>query len=215
MKQKIVPNIFALTKEEFRKKLELLNFSKEIHLDFMDGKFTKNPSLSINEMRDIRKFPDKKYNIHLMAQNPISYLSKIKKLAIEKVYLQFEVYSSDFKILYDINILKENNLKIGLVLNPTTPPEAIKPFFEKIDSVMLMSVEPGEEGQKFIEEVLPKIRRLKQLGFRGEIAIDGGINANNASKIIEHGANTLYIGSYISGGDDAEEKYNNLMQTIK
>ena len=215
MKHKIIPNIFALTKEEFAKKLELLRFSKEIHLDFMDGKFTKSPSLPINEMKEIKKYQEKKFNIHLMAYNPISYLPKIKKLPIEKVYMQFEVYSSDFKILYDIKILKENNIKSGLVLNPTTPPEAIKSFFDKIDSIMLMSVEPGEEGQQFIEEILPKIRRLRHLGFKGEIAIDGGIKADNAKKIIDHGADTLYIGSYISGNDKAKENYDLLCKIIQ
>ena len=215
MRHKIVPNIFALTKEEFTEKLEMLKFSKELHLDYMDGQFTKNQSLPIEEMRPVTKYHGKNYNIHLMAYNPSRYFSKIKRLAIQRVYLHFEVYQSEQQIIRDILKLKVQDIKIGLVLNPSTPPEAIVNFFKEIDSVMLMSVWPGEEGQEFIEETLSKIRRLRQLGFKGEIAVDGGIKPENAKEIVTHGANTLYVGSYISSHNNAKDQYETLKTILK
>lgn len=214
MRNEIIPTLFALDKKEFNRKLESLKFSKKIHIDFMDGRFTEKKSVSLDDMGKILEYYDTKFSIHLMAYEPLKYLKKIKELGIEKVLIQAEVYGKDE--LFDVvEEFKENDLKVFVVLNPKTDIDEIYDLIGDIDGVMIMSVWPGKEGQEFIQSSLDKITELRDLHFDFNIQVDGGVNDTNAKEIVNAGANILSIGSYISGSENPEENYKKLTSLIK
>lgn len=214
MNPQIIPTDFALDKKTFENKLDQLSFSDKIHIDFMDGKFTNKKSISLGEMSKIKEM-NNFFEIHLMAYNPEKYLEKIKKLNIKKVLIQEEVFETLDDIKKTINIFKTDDLELFIVLNPETKFVRIKPILKLIDGIMLMSVNPGAEGQEFIENIFDKIKEIRE--FVGEefiIQVDGGINDKNAKKIIETGANILSIGSYISSNKNSKEVYFKLLNSL-
>ncbi len=227
MKSKIIPTNFALNSEIFIKKLKILNFSKEIHIDFMDGIFTKNKSISIKEISNIiskNDFKNKYYEIHLMAFNPISYLDELIKTNITKVLFHIEAFYKENNLnyedlIYSINKFKKNNFKTFIVINPNSNIDSLNPILNYIDGIMFMSVEPGAEGQRFIKETLIKIKNIKNILKEKEInlpiQIDGGININNFQEIIESGIDIISIGSYISSNENPKKVYLELNSIIK
>jgi ribulose-phosphate 3-epimerase len=172
----IIPTLFALDKMTFERKLKLLSFSRKIHIDFMDGKFVSSKSVEIENMKSILDLNDVEFQIHLMVYNPEEYVEKIKSLGITKVLIQEEVFKTSQDIKRAIDVFKKNDFELFIVLNPSTKIDRIKSFLEIIDGIMVMSVWPGLEGQKFIEDTYDKIKEIRD--FVGEgfpIQVDGGV----------------------------------------
>lgn len=211
---KIIPTLFALNKEEFDSKLDKISFVPDIHIDFMDGNFTDKKSVLLNEMEKIKDYSNN-FQIHLMAREPEEYVSKIKKLGIKRVFIHYEVFETDTELFYAIELIKEKELEIGLVINPGTEVEEIFPYIDDIDCVLIMCVWPGREGQSFISNSYSRIKKLRDEFSNLEICVDGGINADNVKQIVESGANTLFVGSYVSSNGDSKKNYENLMNLIK
>jgi len=210
----IIPTNFALDKKTFEEKLEKLKFAKTIHIDFMDRTFTPKKSIPINQMNKINQM-NNTFEIHLMTKTPEKYLEEITKTNITKVLIHIENYINNIeKLKKTINEFKKNNLKIFIVFNPETNINIIKKIPEEIDGVMLMSVIPGAEGQKFIEKTYNRIKKIKEINKNIPIQIDGGINDKNIKKIIESGANILSIGSFISSSKNSELIYENILKKI-
>ena len=178
-----------------------------LHLDVMDGHFVPNLTFGlpiIKQIKDISKIP---LDVHLMVSNPQNYLEILADWGIEYVSIHQEVVHHLHR---QISVLKSNKVKAGIALNPTTPVETILPILPELDFVLLMSVNPGFGGQKFLPLVYKKITELRNVAASInpdlEIEVDGGVNNDNASKLVETGADILVSGSYIFGSTDYKKQ---------
>jgi ribulose-phosphate 3-epimerase len=177
-----------------------------IHVDVMDGHFVPNITIGplvVEAIRPLTKLP---LDVHLMIENPDQYIESFANAGADYITVHVEACRHLHRTIQHI---KSFGIKAGVVLNPATPVESIQHVIGEIDMVLLMSVNPGFGGQKFIPEVLPKIRNVKQMaeekGLNIEIEIDGGVNAETAKLCIEAGANVLVAGSAIyNEGDRAK-----------
>ncbi|MCH6267132.1 MULTISPECIES: ribulose-phosphate 3-epimerase [Neobacillus] len=169
-----------------------------IHVDVMDGHFVPNITIGpliVEAIRPVTKLP---LDVHLMIENPDQYIEAFAKAGADYITVHVEACRHLHRTIQNI---KSYGVKAGVVLNPATPVESIQHIIGDIDMVLLMSVNPGFGGQKFIPEVLPKIKKVKQMavekGVEIEIEIDGGVNPETAKLCIEAGANVLVAGSAI------------------
>lgn len=186
-------------------KEELIKVEKSgidyVHIDVMDGLFVNNKSFSIDEVKDI--VDDFSYDVHLMVQNVKKYIDDFSVINPKYITFHIEVFGTD----YYINYLKEKNIKVGLAINPKTNIEVLYPFLSKIDLVLIMSVEPGKGGQKFIETTYDKINKLYEyreknnLNFK--ISVDGGVNDSNFKNLNK--CDIAVVGSYITNGNYKEQ----------
>ncbi|NYE05241.1 ribulose-phosphate 3-epimerase [Bacillus niacini] len=174
-----------------------------IHVDVMDGHFVPNITIGpliVEAIRPVTKLP---LDVHLMIDNPDQYIEAFAKAGADYITVHVEACRHLHRTIHHI---KSFGIKAGVVLNPATPVNTIEHILKDIDMVLLMSVNPGFGGQKFIPEVLPKIRKVKEMadsiGKEIEIEIDGGVNSETAKLCIEAGANVLVAGSAIYDQED-------------
>jgi ribulose-phosphate 3-epimerase len=169
-----------------------------IHIDVMDGHFVPNITIGPLVVKAARKATKLPLDVHLMIENPDRFIPDFAKAGADIITIHAEASKN---LDEDIELIKMNNVKAGVVVNPATPVESIFHVLDKVSMVLLMSVNPGFEGQKFMPEVLPKIRvlrsRVASLGSRVDIEVDGGINLETAKEVIKAGANVLVAGSAI------------------
>ncbi|MGP7817154.1 ribulose-phosphate 3-epimerase [Niallia sp. 01092] len=180
-----------------------------IHVDVMDGHFVPNITIGplvVEAIRPITKLP---LDVHLMIENPDHYIPAFAKAGADIITVHVEACRHLHRT---IQLIKEQGIKAGVVLNPSTPVDTIQHIIEDIDMVLLMTVNPGFGGQKFISNVVPKISAVRQLADHFnpelEIEVDGGINAETAKICVEAGANVLVAGSFIYGNSNREEAIN-------
>ena len=175
-----------------------------IHIDYMDGIFVDNKEFTIEEIKTLSKISTKKLDIHIMAENPEPIIQELKGLNIEYITIHYEINKPLDKI---INLIHNQGYKCGISIKPKTDPKNIIEYLEKIDLVLIMSVEPGKGGQKFIPDVLNKIKELKQNNLI--IEIDGGINNTNIEEL-KNIVDIVVVGSYITNSSDYNKQINNL-----
>ena len=198
----------SLNREESIKKL---NYTKTnyIHIDVMDGLFVSDKQFTINEIKTLSNISMKKLDIHLMVENPINYVKELSNMKIEYITFHIEV---DNNINNIISTIKEKDYKVGLAIKPNTDINLLKPYLDKIDLILVMSVEPGKGGQPFLETTPPRINKIKEL-IQGKdilIEVDGGITEKTIEKVPN--ANIAVSGSYIVKSDNYNEKINILLQ---
>lgn len=191
--------------------------TKYIHIDTMDGIFVPDKQLNtIEEINNISEISEKLLDIHLMVENPIEYIEKLNDSNIEYITFHIEI-NQDIK--KTISKIKEKGYKVGISLNPTTTIETITEYLNKIDLVLIMSVEPGKGGQEFIPEALNKIKELskiiKENNYQAKIEVDGGIKDYNIKKIKESGADIAVVGSYITKSNNPQQKIDILIEQTK
>ncbi len=211
MIQKVIPTIFAPSVEIYKKKLDLLSFSKSLHLDVCDGCFvnTKTFSLKYCSQKD---FKNNLVQVHLMVKSPLDYLEDCIRLNIDMVLIHREIFF-DFDEFLKVKFEFENSgIKVALVLNPETKIEDSLPYIAQVSDVMIMSVIPGAERQSFIEEVLDKVRQLKLVKPGIVIQIDGGVNLETGKRSLKAGVNTLSVGSFISSSKTPKKHFTQLMK---
>ncbi|MDR6997949.1 ribulose-phosphate 3-epimerase [Neobacillus niacini] len=174
-----------------------------IHVDVMDGHFVPNITIGpliVEAIRPVTRLP---LDVHLMIENPDQYIETFVKAGADIITVHVEACRHLHRTIHHIQSL---GVKAGVVLNPATPVETIQHIIADVDMVLLMSVNPGFGGQKFIPEVLPKIKKVKELaeqkGLELEIEIDGGVNPETAKLCIEAGANVLVAGSAVYNEND-------------
>ncbi|MFC1887912.1 ribulose-phosphate 3-epimerase [Candidatus Cloacimonadota bacterium] len=188
---------------------DFLNLEKEItkiqeagadilHLDVMDGHFVPNLTFGIPIIEQIKKCAKIPVDVHLMVTNPELYLEKLGELMIDYVSIHQETV---FHLHRQVRVLKDHNVKAGIALNPATPVSSIYPLIEDLDFVLIMSVNPGFGGQRFLPLVYDKIRKLREFAAdknsQLEIEVDGGVNNLNATELKSAGTDILVAGSYI------------------
>ncbi|OOG72370.1 ribulose-phosphate 3-epimerase [Algoriphagus sp. A40] len=201
----IAPSILAADFANLQKEVEMLNGSKAdyIHVDIMDGVFVPNISFGIPVTEAIHKHAKKPLDVHLMIVNPDAYLESFRRAGAEIISVHYEACAHLHRTLQAIHKL---GAKAGVAINPHTSVNLLEEIISEVDLVCLMSVNPGFGGQKFIENTFSKVERLKELilrkGSQAMIEIDGGVNLENAPKLIAAGADVLVAGSFVFHSPD-------------
>ena len=180
-----------------------------IHVDIMDGKFVKNKTMPFSEMKNIYKYTSKRLEVHLMVENPSKYIPLYAELNTECIMFHVEVEED---ILKDLELIKSFSIKCGLAISPDTKISDLIPYLPYLDRILVMSVYPGEGGQKFIEKTEERIKEIKELinSYNLDILIDvdGGICDSILDKVKD--ADILTAGNYIISSDNFQEKINSL-----
>ncbi len=170
-----------------------------LHIDVMDGLFVPNISFGAPIQKAIRKQSKMVFDTHLMIVDPIRYIEDFVKAGSDIITIHLESCDNVAEVLDKIH---SHGLKAGLSIKPKTPVEDVIPFIDKIDMLLIMSVEPGFGGQSFIPQSLEKIRKARELFPNLDIEVDGGINADNIGEIVKNGANIIVAGSSVFGFED-------------
>ncbi|WP_259416118.1 ribulose-phosphate 3-epimerase [Bacillus toyonensis] len=174
-----------------------------IHVDVMDGHFVPNITIGPLIVEAIRPITSLPLDVHLMIENPDNYIPTFAKAGADIITVHVEACPHLHRT---IQLIKSHGIKAGVVLNPHTPVSVIEHVLEDIDMVLLMTVNPGFGGQKFIHSVLPKIKQVaemvKERNLEVEIEVDGGVNAETARLCVEAGANVLVAGSAVYNQKD-------------
>ena len=181
-----------------------------IHIDVMDGHFVPNISFGTPIIRDIRPHTKKVFDVHLMIEPATPYLESFANSGADIITVHAE---ADKHLDRNLEYIRSLGKKAGVSLNPSTPPSAIEQVIDKLDLILVMTVNPGFSGQKFISSQLEKIVTIKELigGRCIELSVDGGVNTNNASSIVEAGADVLVAGSAVFG----EKNYGSAISALR
>ena len=174
-----------------------------LHLDVMDGMFVPNISFGPDVIRSVRKQSKMVFDVHLMIENPIRYIDAFVKAGADLITFHYESCEDRMAVL---NQIKSAGKKAAISLKPATPAEVVKPFLPYLDMVLVMTVEPGFGGQKFMTDMMPKVREIREMirlgGYDIDVQVDGGINAETTKIAAAAGANVLVAGSSIFGAPD-------------
>lgn len=173
------------------------------HLDIMDGVFVPNISFGIPILESIKPLAKKPFDVHLMIEKPERYIETFKNAGADLYNVHYEASTHLHRTVQTIHA---NDMKAGVTLNPHTPISVLEDIVSELDLVLLMSVNPGFGGQKFIENTYSKLEQLKELVLRKNsralIQVDGGVDNTNAQQLIEKGADVLVAGSYVFKSPD-------------
>ena len=176
--------------------------SEYIHIDVMDGIFVPSISYGMPVIKSIRKATKKVFDVHLMITEPERYINEFVESGADIITFHIEATKDPGKV---IDMIHEKGLKAGVSVKPKTPLSEIEPYLEKMDMLLIMSVEPGFGGQAYIEGSTEKIRAAREMvtahGLDTDIQVDGGINLQNLPEVLEAGANIIVAGSSVFKGD--------------
>ncbi|MCK4569603.1 MAG: ribulose-phosphate 3-epimerase [Bacteroidales bacterium] len=209
----IAPSILSADFANLQRDIEMINRSEAdwFHIDVMDGVFVPNISFGFPVIKQIKKYAKKPLDVHLMIVEPDRYFERFKDVGADIISVHYEACQHLHR---SIQAIKALDLKAGVVLNPHASVYVLEDILADVDLVMLMSVNPGFGGQKFIENTLVKIERLKELiaktGSQAIIEVDGGVNLSNAVDLIRSGADVLVAGNTVFGSDDPLETISKL-----
>lgn len=211
MKHLISPSLLSADFANLQRDIEMVNNSEAdwFHLDIMDGVFVPNISYGTPVIKAVKKHATKPLDVHLMIVDPDRYVEDFKKAGADILTVHYEACKHLHRTVQNIKL---NGMKAGVSLNPHTPVHLLKDIIADLDLVLIMSVNPGFGGQKFIPNALNKIIELKQLIVDSKsnalIEVDGGVDSSNAKELIDAGCDVLVAGSFIFGAE-------NQMKTIK
>lgn len=207
---KIAPSILAADMNNLERDIkEVASLGADyIHIDVMDGKFVPNETNGLTMLKSAKNATDIVLDVHLMVENPLEYMKPFIK---DADIITFHVEAVDkFQTEEIIKNLKDKGKKVGIALKPKTPITEIIPFLEKIDMVLIMTVEPGFGGQELILETIQKIKELRKLKPDLDIEVDGGINLDTVAFVKEAGANVLVAGTAIFKSKDKRKAIDEL-----
>lgn len=187
-----------------------------LHIDIMDGHFVPNTAFSIKEVKQLRKSSKMFFDVHLMVDYPDKIWQKFKRMGANLITFHAESKSNSRKLIEE---MKKAGLKVGISIKPETNLSKIIPLIDLVDLVLIMTVEPGLEGQKFMPEMLKKIEEARkyidQKNLKCFLEVDGGINAETAKEAVEKGADVIAAGSFIFKSKDAAESINLLRKAAE
>ena len=182
-----------------------------IHVDVMDGHFVPNITIGPLVVEAIKPITNLPLDVHLMIENPDQYIEEFVKKGADIISVHAE---ATHHLHRTVHLIKSLGAKASVALNPATPLHVIDYLLEDLDMVLLMTVNPGFGGQKFITQVLPKIKllrqRIEEKGLSIDIEVDGGVNDKTIKQVIEAGANVMVAGSYVFGKEDREQAIQSL-----
>ena len=201
----IAPSILSCDFGNLERDFELINQSEAdwFHVDVMDGVFVPNISFGFPVISAIKKHATKPLDVHLMIANPDQYIEEFKKAGADWLTVHYEACTHLHRT---IQVIKAHGMKAGVALNPHTPVEVLEDILPELDLVLIMSVNPGFGGQKFISHALKRVTRLKELINKTEssalIEVDGGVNLETGKQLLEAGADALVAGSFVFNSPD-------------
>ena len=172
-----------------------------VHIDVMDGNFVPNISLGLPVIKSIRNKTDLVFDVHLMIEKPERYIEEFAKAGADIITVHAEATTHLHRVIQQI---KATGKKAAVSLNPATPVDILKYIINDLDMVLVMSVNPGFGGQKFIESAVQKIKDIRALSKAVDIQVDGGITDETIGRCIDAGANIFVAGSYVFSGDYKE-----------
>ena len=203
---KLAPSILAADFKNLGQQVADVSLAgaQYIHLDVMDGAFVPSISFGMPVISSLRSCTDRVFDVHMMVEDPGRYISDIKAAGADLICVHAEACTH---LDRTVNQIKEAGLKVGVALNPATPLSVLDCILPELDMVLIMSVNPGFGGQKFIPYTLNKIRDLRNLckdrGLDTDIQVDGGVTCDNVRELIDAGANVFVAGSAVFKGDAA------------
>lgn len=212
------PSILACNFAHLQEDLDQLKDTdlKWLHLDIMDGIFVPNISFGFDIIKDIREANDLIFDTHLMIEEPIRYVDKLKEVGCDLVTVHYEACKDLDKT---IKAIKDRGMKVGLTSKPKTDIEDLIPYLKDIDLVLVMSVEPGFGGQSFMEDSLDKVRRLREYIDENKldvlIEIDGGIKTTNLKKVMDAGVDIVVSGSDVFGKESIKDQVDKYYKIFK
>lgn len=216
---KIAPSILSANFAELGKEIELITKAGAdyIHIDVMDGHFVPNITIGPCIVKSIRNYTHLPFDVHLMIEPPEPYIEQFAEAGADIITVHAEAVTHLDRVISQI---KDSGAKAGVSLVPSTPPDVLDYVLDQLDLILVMSVNPGFGGQKFIGRSVEKIRELRYMidetGYDIELEVDGGVNPETAKYCIEAGANVLVAGSAVFNGGDSQYANNikSLKQTI-
>ncbi|QTC42368.1 ribulose-phosphate 3-epimerase [Bacillus sp. V3] len=214
---KIAPSILSANFAELGKEIkDVENGGADyIHIDVMDGHFVPNITMGPMVVKAVRPLTDLPLDVHLMIEDPDQYIEAFADAGADYITVHVEAAAHLHRT---IQLIKSKGVKAGVVLNPATPAEWVKPILQDIDMVLLMTVNPGFGGQSFIPSVVPKIKQIRswadEINPKLEIEVDGGINTDTAAVCAEAGADVFVAGSAIYNKSDREAAIQDLRKSL-
>jgi len=207
------PSLLAADFANLTKDIDMLNRSEAdwLHLDVMDGVFVPNISFGFPVLQAVAKICKKPLDVHLMIVDPGKFTEQVKALGAYMMNVHYEACPHLHRTIQQIH---DAGMKAGVTLNPHTPVSVLDDIIQDVDMVLLMTVNPGFGGQKFIEHSIEKVKKLKQLiqssGSHALIQVDGGVNHDTAPWLVAAGVDVLVAGSYVFGAENPEERIKEL-----
>lgn len=207
MNHLIAPSLLSADFSHLAQDLEMINRSEAdwLHLDIMDGVFVPNISFGFPVLMHVARLCTKPLDVHLMIVQPEKFIPEVKALGATMMNVHYEACTHLHKVVSDIHAA---GMKAGVTLNPSTPVCLLKDIICDVDMVLLMSVNPGFGGQKFIEHTIEKVKELRALidstGSKALIEVDGGVNLETGKRLVEVGADVLVAGNTVFKADDRE-----------
>ena len=202
---KIAPSILSADFAYLARDIEKIATADYVHVDVMDGLFVPNISIGIPVVKSIRPTTDLPLDVHLMIERPVRYVEQFCDAGADIVTCHVEADTEE-NILAAIDKIHAKGKKAGIVLKPATPAEAVLPYLEKVELILVMTVEPGFGGQKFMADMMPKVTAIRKLidekNPACELEVDGGVAPDTCKTCIDAGANVLVAGSAVYKAPD-------------
>ena len=206
---KIAPSLLSADFTKLGEDIDSVKTADYLHFDVMDGVFVPNISVGIPVLESVRKYTDMTLDVHLMITKPVRYVKDFADAGADIIVVHLESDTPD-EIHRAIDIIHSLGKLAGLSIKPKTPAEAVEPFIDKLDLILVMTVEPGFGGQKFMADMMPKVTYIKSLikcrGLECLVEIDGGVNPETAVLCADAGADILVAGSDVFKSSDRAQR---------
>lgn len=209
---KVIPAILSADRKDFKEKLSKFKNFSLIQVDICDGKFVANKTVQPNDFEGIKDLP--KIEFHLMVRDVEHYVEHFVRKNAETIIFHFEACMRDSEVLRIIRHIKDHNINVGIAMNPETSIIAIKKFLKYVDQVLVMTVHPGLQGQKFIIKMLDKVKALRKLAPALNIEVDGGVNEETILLAKKAGANLFVVGSAIMNARNPKNAFEQLSKQV-
>ena len=214
MSVQVAPSLLAADFARLGEAVDMVNRSRAsmLHIDVMDGMFVPNISIGFPVISSIRRIAEKPLDVHMMVMEPGRYVDAVRDAGADLMNVHYEACTHLDRVVHTIH---EAGMRAGVTLNPATPVGMLEDIISEVEMVLLMSVNPGFGGQKFIANTVAKVARLRRLiecsGSHAVIQVDGGVDLNTAPALIDAGADVLVAGSYVFKSENPVEAIDRLI----
>ena len=214
MSVQVAPSLLAADFARLGEAVDMVNRSRAsmLHIDVMDGMFVPNISIGFPVISSIRRIAEKPLDVHMMVMEPGRYVDAVRDAGADLMNVHYEACNHLDRVVHTIH---EAGMRAGVTLNPATPVGMLEDIISEVEMVLLMSVNPGFGGQKFIANTVAKVARLRRLiecsGSHAVIQVDGGVDLNTAPALIDAGADVLVAGSYVFKSENPVEAIDRLI----